>query len=165
MAETINEIVWKQFGAALDMMENSLQACPEEVWSEKSEFWYIAFHTLFYTDYYLSKQPLAFLPAAPFTLSEFDPRGLKPDRIYSKDELIQYLHFIRDKCRQRLVNDDLGDLESRFIDHRKNFSMLEVMIYNIRHIHHLGQLNIWLRQHADLPSRWVPQSLTDLRKK
>lgn len=163
MSEIINEIVWKQFGASLDMMENALKACPEDVWSGKSEFWYIAFHTLFYTDYYLSKDPSGFVPLQPFTLSEFDPRGLKPERVYSKDELIQYLHYIREKCRQRLVNDDMADTESRFIDSRKNFSMLEMMIYNIRHVHHhVGQLNIWLRQHADLPSKWIAQTSTGL---
>lgn len=164
MPETVNEIVWKQFGASLDMMENTLKACPEDIWSGKSEFWYIAYHTLFYTDYYLSKDPSDFMPPEPYTLSEFDPEGIMPDRIYSKEELIHYLHFIKDKCRNRLLTDDLNDSESRFIDSRKNFPTLEIMIYNIRHVHHhVGQLNIWLRQHANLPSRWVPQSLTELK--
>lgn len=164
MSESVNEIVWKQFGASLDMLENSMKACPEEVWSSKSEFWYITFHTLFYTDYYLSKEPSVFMPPDPYTLSEFDPEGIMPDRVYSKEELIQYLHFIRDKCRNRLTTDDMNDTTARFIDYRKNYSFLEIMIYNIRHIHHhIGQLNIWLRQHADLPSKWVAQSLTALR--
>jgi hypothetical protein len=164
MPESINEIVWKQFGASLDMMENSLKVCPPEVWSEKSEFWYIAYHTLFYTDYYLSKDPNEFRPPDPYTLSEFDPEGIRPDRIFLKEELIQYLHFIREKCRSRLTTDDLNDTESRFIDSRKNFSFLEIMIYNIRHIHHhVGQLNIWLRQHSDLSSKWVAQTSIELR--
>jgi hypothetical protein len=46
-------IIWRQFGAAIDMLENALRACPEEQWSaclwndpsqrpEFSEFWYVA---------------------------------------------------------------------------------------------------------------------------
>ncbi len=161
MTEPINEIIWKQFGGSLDMFENTLEACPAEVWSDKSEFWYIAYHTLFYTDYYLSRNPSEFMPPEPYTLSEFDPEGIMPDRIYTKVELIQYLQFIRTKCRSRL---SIDDPESRFIDSRKNYSFMEIMIYNIRHIHHhLGQLNMLLRQHADLPSKWVAQTQIELR--
>lgn len=161
MSESVNEIIWKQFGASLEMFENSLETCPEEVWSIKSEFWYIAYHTLFYADYYLSKDPSEFMPPDPFTLSEFDPAGIMPDRIYSKTELIQYLHYIRTKCKNRLSIDDPA---FRFIDSRKNYTFLEIMIYNIRHIHHhLGQLNMLLRQHADIPSRWVAETQIKLR--
>src|SRR5438445_13680729 len=50
-------ILWQQFGAAIDMLENALVACPDELWSDRSrhpEFWYLVFHTLFFLDLYLS---------------------------------------------------------------------------------------------------------------
>ena len=38
--------VWQQFGAAIDMLENAITACPEGVWGKRfgfKEFLYIAF--------------------------------------------------------------------------------------------------------------------------
>jgi hypothetical protein len=64
------------------------QACPEDLWSKPvkklpdrhigfKEFWYIAFHTLFFLDLYLSESDKGFTPPAPFTLDEMDERGLR----------------------------------------------------------------------------------------
>jgi hypothetical protein len=67
--------IWRQFGAAIDMFESAIRACPDELWSaplwneskaqpESSEFWYIVYHTLFWLDLYLSGSVEVF--AAPF---------------------------------------------------------------------------------------------------
>ena len=66
-------IVWRQFGAAIEMLGNAIRACPDEIWSDRSrrpEFWYVAFHTLFFLDLYLSDSVDGFAPPAPFTLDE-----------------------------------------------------------------------------------------------
>ena len=54
------EIIWQQFGAAIDDLENTMQACPEVLWQAKlwhepelerfflPEFWYIIYHLLFW---------------------------------------------------------------------------------------------------------------------
>lgn len=31
-------IIWRQFGAAIDMMENAVTACPEAVWGKAIGF-------------------------------------------------------------------------------------------------------------------------------
>jgi hypothetical protein len=98
MDSSLKEILWKQFGAAIDMLENALIMCPDELWNTASNFWYNAYHTLFYLDYYLTDEPEKFLPPSPFTLSEFDSAGIMPDRVYSKDVLLSYLIFCRKKC-------------------------------------------------------------------
>ena len=67
--------------------------------SEFSEFWYIAYHTLFWLDLYLSGSVEGFAPPAPFTLDELDPAGLLPDRRYTRDELLAYLDHDRQKCQ------------------------------------------------------------------
>ncbi len=90
MDSSLKRILWQQFGATIDMLENALVACPNELWNTESKFWY-RYHTLFYLDYYLSDTPERFLPPPPFTLSEFDPDGVLPDRIYDKAELLTYL--------------------------------------------------------------------------
>ena len=58
-------ILWKQFGAAIDMLENTLVACPRGLWGDRSrrpEFWYVAYHTLFFLDLYLSGSDEGFSP-------------------------------------------------------------------------------------------------------
>ena len=104
--KTFREIVWGQFGASIDMLENAMRACPETVWGDRSrspEFWYVAFHTLFYLDLYLSESDTGFSPPAPFTLDELDERGLMPDRVYTKEELLKYLAHGREKCRLTIL--------------------------------------------------------------
>jgi len=103
---TWKEITWRQFGAAIDMLGNAIEACPDGVWSDRSqrpEFWYTVFHTLFFLDLYLSESDVGFSPPAPFTLDEIDVRGLLPARVYAKEELRQYLDHGRRKCRATLA--------------------------------------------------------------
>lgn len=110
---TWKEVLWQQFGAAIDMLENALLNCPDDLWNGRmwqdstmppafSEFWYVAFHTLFWLDFYLSGTVEEFSPPAPFTLDEMDPAGLLPERQYTRDELLSYLHHGREKCRATL---------------------------------------------------------------
>ena len=51
MNESIKTELWLQIGASIDMFENALHKCPENLWEGEEKFWYIAYHTLFYTDY------------------------------------------------------------------------------------------------------------------
>ena len=107
---TLNTVLWGQFGAAIDMLEGAMHACPEDVWSDPSKrpgwvqndvvgFWYLVYHTLFFLDYYLSDPAEPFVPLPPFNLDELDPAGLLPEKPYTKDELQRYLDYCREKCR------------------------------------------------------------------
>ena len=156
--------IWRQFGAAIEMLENAIQACPEALWgdrSQKPEFWYIAFHTLFFLDLYLSESEDGFHPPAPFTLDEMDERGLMPERVYTKEELQQYLEHGRRKCRATVA----GFTEER-ARRRCGFGWLEIsgeemLLYNMRHVqHHAGQLHLILRQKVDAAPRWVRSART-----
>lgn len=65
-------ILWQQFGAAIDMLENAVTACPDDLWDDDAqppEFWYLVYHTLFFLDLYLSGSVAGFTPPDPFTLS------------------------------------------------------------------------------------------------
>ena len=68
MNSSLKTILWQQFGATIDMLENALVGCPDKLWNTDSRFWYIAYHTLFYLDYYMSDTPDSFLPPAPVHL-------------------------------------------------------------------------------------------------
>jgi hypothetical protein len=50
MDALLQEMLWNQFGAAIDMLENAIAAFPEELWVRNREPapWYIAYHTLVY---------------------------------------------------------------------------------------------------------------------
>ncbi len=129
-------ILWQQFGAAIDMLENALVACLDKVWSDRSrqpEFWYLAYHTLFWLDLYLSDSAEGFAPPAPFTLEELDPAGLIPERPYTKDELQTYLEHGRNKCRATI--EALTDEKARqhWTFGTADFSIAALHLYNMRH--------------------------------
>jgi hypothetical protein len=157
--------IWNQFGAAIDMLENAIRACPDELWSDPSKkpewkshdvagFWYVVFHTVFFLDFYMADSPQAFAPPAPFTLDELDPAGLLPDRPYTKDEMLKYLEYSRAKSKTAIesLTEDRARGESGF----QELSRAELLLYVMRHVqHHAGQLNLLLRQNIDSAPRWV----------
>ena len=159
MTDQWKTATWSQFGAAIAMLENAIQGCPEALWGDRShkpEFWYVAFHTLFFLDLYLSESEVGFRPPVPFTLDEMDERGLMPERVYTKQELLRYLEHGRIKCRETIA----GMTDER-AGRRCGFSWLEIsgeeaLLYNMRHVqHHAGQLHLILRQRTDAAPRWV----------
>ena len=156
---SIREAIWNQFGASLDMLENAINMCPNEHWDTELNFWYTSYHCIFWTDYYLTTEPNKFEPPKPFTLSEFDPTSKKPDRTYTKTELISYLRHCRQKASQLISGMTTEKLNERWINDYKNFSVLEILMYNNRHVqHHSAQLNLLLRQTICNAPAWVSQA-------
>lgn len=169
-------IIWHQLGAAIDMLENSLIVCPDEIWSDGSKlvrlwsehsqkpmFWYLVFHTLFWLDFYLTDSPENFVPPAPFTLDELDPAGLLPERVYSKAELQIYLEYCRQKCRTKIENMTDETAKQRFISGSFNISFFELLLYNMRHVqHHTAQLNLLLRQQTNSAPGWIGRTKSEI---
>ncbi len=172
--------LWRQFGATIDMLENALLACPGELWNgqlwsapsdqsfppEFAQFWYIAYHTLFWLDLYLTGSPEEeFVPPAPFIWSELDPT-VSPERPYTKEELHTYLVQLRRKCQATIT--ELSDEKAhRQVDYSwiegEPVSYLELQLYNMRHVQeHAAQLNLFLGQNAiEGVSDWVPRAEAD----
>ncbi|MEJ2599281.1 MAG: DinB family protein [Anaerolineales bacterium] len=167
MDEPLRTAVWRQFGAAIDMLANALRACPDELWKarvsndsslppEFSEFWYVAYHTLFWLDLYLSGSVEGFAPPSPFTLAELDPAGVLPERNYTRAELLTYLEHGRRKCRSVIeaLTDDRARQPCRFTWGEVSF--LELLLYNMRHVQeHAAQLNLVLGQQIGFAAPWV----------
>jgi len=166
MDATSRASLWDQFGAAIDMLENAIRACPDELWHDRTrqpEFWYLAYHTLFFLDYYLADAAEGFAPPAPFTLSELDPSGVLPDRVYRKEKLLAYLEHGRKKARHRIGV--LTPETAAQLCYYRWFepTWLEAMLYNMRHVqHHAAQLNLILRQVTDAAPGWVAKSHSGL---
>jgi uncharacterized damage-inducible protein DinB len=161
--ESLNRMVWQQFGAAIDMLENAIKACPDALWENGSKFWYLGFHTLFWTDYYLSDStPMEkdFTPPAPFTKSDFEYDRM-PERVYEKAELLAYCKLVRGKLHDQLSRLTPYELVTkRFVSENRNFPLLELLLYNMRHVqHHTAQLNLLLRQGTnEAPPDWVSRT-------
>lgn len=156
MEESFKTVLWQQAGAAIDMLENAINMCPDLIWGDESQFWYNAYHCIFYLDYYSTEEPQHFSPPEPYTLSEFDPEGAMPERVYTKKELLDYLEYGRQKCRSLIgrLTDEMA--AKRFANEYRNYSILEVIMYNMRHVqHHAAQLNLLLRQKIEQAPRWV----------
>ncbi|HEX9070003.1 MAG TPA: DinB family protein [Ktedonobacterales bacterium] len=170
-------VLWPQFGAAIDMLDNALSACPEAQWQELlwpipadqplapefAAFWYVGYHALFWLDFYLSGSEEGFAPPAPITLAEFDPAGALPERPYTKEELRAYLAYTRQKGQTTLgaLTDELARQSFAFPWTRgQPVSYLELQLYNLRHVQeHAAQLSLFLGQHA-IPAgpSWVPRA-------
>jgi hypothetical protein len=166
MEPSINTYIWQQFGAAIDMLENAINACPPELWNNGSRFWYLSFHTIYWTDYYLSDQTPKesdFTPPPPFTKSDFEYDAM-PGQVYDKEELLQYLAYTRQKLHDQLTRISPEELLiKRFISEYKDFTLFELLLYNMRHVqHHTAQLNMLLRQGVyDVP-QWVSRTAAPL---
>jgi hypothetical protein len=159
MRAIVHDAVSSQFEAALAMLENAIHACPEPVWTASGRhppFWYLAFHTLFFADYYLAPSPDGFAPPPPFSSSELDPDGAMPERAYSKAELLDYLAQVRVRLRAAMTALSDANAGDQLQYGSIAGSRLELLLYNLRHVqHHAAQLNLLLRQAgADVP-RWV----------
>jgi hypothetical protein len=173
MDEFWKGVLRQQFGAAIDMLENAVRACPDDVWCDRTKkpewvdndivgFWYLVYHTLFFLDFYLSNSLEDFGPPAPFNRDEFDPAGLLPEQPYSKDVLLGYLDHCRRKCYATI--DSLTDEKARQPDRTRpeqNLSVAERLLSNMRHVqHHAAQLILVLRQKTGS----APKSVTTSRR-
>lgn len=165
-------VLWKQFGAAIDMFDNALVACPDSLWrqpvwpaspdpAERTEFWYVAYHALVWLDLYLSGVPEEeFAPPAPFAQGVLDTAEAAPERPYTREELRAYLVSVRQKCHDTLAA--LTDEQARRPveypwSEGQPVSFLELQLYTMRHVQeHAAQLCLFLGQHgapdADLAS-------------
>ncbi|HYW12384.1 MAG TPA: DinB family protein [Longimicrobium sp.] len=163
-----NDVLWLQLGAAIDSLENAITACPDALWSDRAqqpEYWYLAYHTLFFLDYYLSGTADGFTPPAPFTLEELDPAGVLPERPFTKDEQLRYLEHGREKARRLIatLTDETASEVRRF--NNRDWTVLEWILVSMRHVqHHTAQLNLILRQQTGSAPPWIKQAKHGLHR-
>jgi len=172
MITALKESLWKQFGASIDMLKNAIELWPQEYWYTDKKFFYNAYHCLIFLDYYLTIPPQNFTSPLPFTLAEPDDviadaiDDVIPDRVYSKQELLDYLQSSREKCHSLIAGLTEEKLNERWIEDpgNMNYSVLEILLYNMRHVqHHAAQLNMLLRQNINNAPGWVARAGLGLR--
>ncbi len=164
-----NEMLWRQFEAAIDMFGDALRGCPDDLWESKlwddqpdqwvaqgfSKFWYLCYHTLFWLDLYLTGAEEGFMPPEPFDLVEMEANETLP-RTYNREELMGYLDDCRRRCREVVLNltDEAANRVCQFAWGELPFA--ELQLYNLRHVQeHAAQLHMFLGQQAGKPEKWV----------
>lgn len=163
MDPNLKTSLWNQYGAAIDTLGDAISLCPDDLWTavvwqdeedaRYGQFWFIAYHTLFWLDLFLTGSPDGFAPPAPFI------RGALPDEPYTKDQVITYLVHGREKCRAAI--DSLTDERARGICAFRWMAptYLELQLYCMRHVmEHAGQLGYFLGQRGVTGIDWVSEA-------
>jgi hypothetical protein len=165
MDKSTIDALWNQFGASIDMLINVVSNCPDEYYLSNKRFYYIAFHSAIFLDYYLTIPPKDFSPLLSFTQKGLLDRpkeaidDLIPDKIYSRLEIVDYLKQSREKCNKLIYSLTGEKLDERFKEGDEpddmNYPIVEIILYNLRHTqHHAAQLNLLLRQDLDKHMEW-----------
>jgi hypothetical protein len=103
MNKPLQQILWNQFGASIDMLINVVENCPDDFFTAHRRFYYIAFHSAIFLDYYSTIPPSDFSPLLSFTQKKQDrPQDsigdFISDRDYSKQEIVKYLRQSRESA-------------------------------------------------------------------
>jgi len=178
MESLFRKCLWQNFGAAIDMLKEEIDLCPDDLWQKEGKFYYLSYHTIIFLDYYLTSPVRDFKPVLTYTIVDADKLpsdavdDVIPDDFYSKKDCIDYLGKIREKCKNLILLGPHEKFGQPWIDKTEvnmhglcpntviNYSLLEILFYNFRHIqHHVGQLNLMLRQKANNAADWI--SLVD----
>jgi hypothetical protein len=162
MLDTVKELISHQFEAAFCALNACIDRCPESAWNApvaNLAFCQVAFHTLFFADYYLGQNEDA-LREQPFHRErpDFfrDYEELQPRRqqlLYDRPGIKTYLEYCRHKASEVMAAETAESLMARAA-FRRTFSRAELHVYNIRHIqHHAAQLSLRLRldSREDIP--------------
>lgn len=151
-------MLWRQFDTTITNLEQALSTCPEHLWESQlwpdepdqwvaagfSRFWYLAYHTLFWLDLYLTGAEEGFIPPAPFDLIEMQANESLP-RTYTRAELLEYLAHCRQACQTTITN-----LSAEQALRNCSFAWGEVpfgelLLYNLRHVQeHAAHLHMFL---------------------
>jgi hypothetical protein len=171
---TLQAILKSQYHAALAMLRQSIERCPDDIWSSDdhtNSFWRLAYHALYYTHLYLQPKFEAFFPwehhqtglqylddinAPPEieAIAELPHRPPQTGVPYTKAEVLEYWNVCDNMIDKWVDAINLLDPESGFSWYK--LSKLEHQIISIRHTqHHAAQLVDRVRKASNTGVDWV----------
>jgi hypothetical protein len=141
-----------QYHAGIAMLRQSVERCPESVWTaggHPRSYWRIAFHATFYTHLYLMQNE------ASFRRWEKDrehcaalwgsPPILEP---YTRLEIIEYIDLV-DALVDTTVDELDLETEDTGFHWYPSINKLDHQLMNLRHLQgHVGQLSELLMEHG-----------------
>lgn len=162
----IRHALKSQYHAGLKALRLAVESCPETMWDDPKDglvaFWRVAYHTLFFTDFYLRKDMGAFTPWARHRVDanclgpvhwDGNRQPAKCDA-YTKSDILEYWARCDRMVDGALDGMDLERTECGFPWY--TMSKLEHQLVNIRHIqHHAAVLSSRLRREAGVGLEWV----------
>lgn len=155
--------LWQQYGAAIDMLEDAIGLCPNHLWTavlwndtddvRYGQFWFVAYHTLFWLDLYLTGSAEGFAPPPPFI------RGALPEQPYTKEQILAYLGSCRSRCQSVIKALTEEQAQQRCVFEWMEPSFLELQLYSMRHVQeHAAQLSLVLGQHDVTGFDWIARA-------
>lgn len=174
MVHSFNKCLWGNFGASIQMLGNAIAHAPERMWQPGTKFYFMAYHTVVFLEYYLTQPVALYSPMFPYKLVDVEniPKegidDVLPGRFYNQQEIIEGLAGISLKCKKLILNASEETLNSPWITPEEiglhglcpgiaeDYTLLEILFYNLRHVqHHTAQLNLLLRQQTNTAPDWV----------
>ncbi len=160
----IHDVIVSQYLASLEMLGQAIRACPDALWNspdDKTKFWHVAYHALFYTHLYLQDSEQDFKPWSRHRAEyqyigplPYPPHALPTNGDpYDKDAVLEYMVFCQAQAAERVPQ---LQLEAGSGFDWLPFGKLELQFYTIRHIQqHAGELMERLGSRAGIELRWV----------
>lgn len=165
MSGSMSEHLVKQFDASLCMLHQCIRNCPESIWTSRLlelRFCQVAFHALFFTDYYLESSPDSFRGQRfhidhEHIFRDYEELEYRPQVLtYEQEFVTSYLFFCRQKAADVICNETIDTLDGPSGFERKEFTRAELHVNNIRHIqYHAAQLSYKLRLENQNGVEWV----------
>jgi hypothetical protein len=161
-------VICRQFAATIQMLRSAIESCPDNLWDDRSggtPFWHIAYHALFFADFYLSDSPESFTARPdhrdqahflPGDYKEFAGVVTTPETPFTKHQLLDYADHCLLKCDETFqkLTDERALERCGFWWYELNVG--EFLLNNLRHTqHHAGQLIVLLRRHAGIGIDWL----------
>ena len=179
--------VTREFDDAIDVLETALRACPDDLWGASlwevkrtdpwiwpannqpepgrtdesiqvfSAIWTVAYHCLFYLDFYMTTETESFETpdyirggVEEDPINEFGTARF-PDPVYPKELLLRYLDHGRERAHNVIASLTDEDVEKRCPpDHPwAGKTLAELLQVNLRHVReHGGQIRDFLAANA-----------------
>ena len=162
------QVIGRQFVAAIQTIRAAVEACPDDLWDDRSSgspFWHVAYHVLYYVDLYLSDDDASFeapsfhVEKANFLPGDYgDYAGIvtTPEVAIPKTHLLEHADHCVAKCDAVFaqLTDERALERCGFWWYPLNVG--EFLLNNLRHAqHHAGQLTLLVRRHADIGIEWL----------
>jgi hypothetical protein len=167
MIDAFKSALVGQFHAALSMLKAAVEQCPEAHWHGlvgTQPFSHVAYHTLFYTDFYLSPDEASYR-RPELHREEYQVFGgtkLPPeqepisDSPIPREVILQYVELCRRKASENIAAETEETLAGPSGFPWYKISRAEFLLNNVRHIqHHTAHMSLYLRRVAEIEIRWV----------
>ena len=172
--EMMRPVLKSQYHAALAMLRDAIERCPDRLWATgdyRNPFWRIAYHVLYYTDFYLQPNADSFRPwekhqtgiqfmddlerpANRASIGELPHRPSRTGEPYKKDEVLAYWSICDSSIDRAVDALDLAAPDCGFFWYK--VTKLEHQLISLRHLqHHTAQLADRVRATTNTGIAWV----------